>query len=236
MTIGFASGNFYKILSEESIFSFKNIKNLKAGGLANAIELHCPSEKIVDSLIKKENMDLSSFFYVSFHVPNIADKKREELRSLLDKLREVKEKYNVKNFVFHVERGVMWDVLNEYLDLSISIENMDDEKREGKSIEDIREILSEYPFNLTLDLQHCFTNNSSMKLAIDFQDEFKDRIAEYHISGFKKGEPHYPLFKTKQDIIIKSLLYKNTPIIIESAFESLGEEKKELNYILKKIQ
>lgn len=237
MIIGFATGNFYKLIQEEKYsFSSLNINYFKADGLANAIELHCPNEEIIDYLIQKEDLDLSSFLYISVHAPSLIDKKEDVIKRILDKMRNLKEKYKIKNFVFHTEKDVEWSIFADYQDLPISIENMDNEKDVGKNIKDIEKILKEHPFSLTLDLQHCFTNDESMKLAIYFQKMFKERIVEYHLSGFEEEFLHYPLFKTNQDIIIESLLYKDIPIIIESCFEKRGEEIKELKYITEKMK
>ncbi len=232
MIIGFATGNFYKLIREEKdAFSSLNINRLKAGGFANAVELHCPNEEMIDYLIQKKDLDLSSFPYISVHAPSLINNREGVVRRVLNKLRDLKEKYKIKNFVFHVEKGVDWSIFSYYLDLPVSIENMDNEKDVGKNIEDIEMILKNHPFNLTLDLQHCFTNDRSMKLAIDLQEIFGERITEYHISGFEKEILHYPLFETNQNIIIESLLYEDIPIIIESCFKERGEEIKELRYI-----
>jgi hypothetical protein len=234
MIIGFATGNFYELTEkEEDSFSSLNINCFKAGELANAIELHCPNEEIVDYLLQKEDLDLSSFSYISVHAPSLADKKEEGVKMILNKLRDLKERYKIENFVFHIEKKVDWSIFSEYLDLPVSIENMDNEKNTGKNIKDIEKILKNYPFNLTLDLQHCFTNDRSMKLAMDIQKIFKEKIVEYHVSGFEEEVLHYPLFKTNQNIIIESLLYKDIPIIIESCFKKRGEEVKEIRYIEK---
>jgi hypothetical protein len=237
MIIGFATGNFYELIEkEEDSFSSLNINHFKASGLTNAIELHCPNEEIIDHLLQKEDLELSSFSYISVHVPSLINNKKEELKRILNKLRGLKEKYKIKNFVFHIEKEIDWSIFSDYLDLPVSIENMDNEKDSGKNIEDIEKILKNYPFNLTLDLQHCFTNDRSMKLAIDIQENFKERITEYHISGFEEEVLHYPLFKTNQNIIIESLLHKDIPIIIESCFKERGEEIKEIRYIVETIK
>jgi hypothetical protein len=75
-----------------------------------------------------------------------------------------------------------------------------------------------------------------MQTAMEFQGLYKDRIVEYHISGHDEEKLHWPLFKTKQDIIIRSLLYPEIPIIIESEFENYDEAGKELNYIKSRME
>ncbi len=233
MTIGFASGNFSNLpLDLVRRLSTDYIDFFKAEGLARAIEIHCPDEKTIDTLLKK-NVDLSFFKFVSIHAPEMDCVKEAESEKILSKLRILKEKYGAKNIIFHPKETTNWNIFNRYFDLPISIENMDNFKKFGKTNKEISSVLKKYPFGLTLDLQHCFSNDSSMKIAMDFQNKFKDRIIEYHLSGLGKDVLHYPLFKTKQDIIINSLIYKKTPIIIESVFNCNKDHKKELEYILK---
>ena len=236
MIIGFSNGDFYRLFQNElERFSKKYINLYKANNLANAIELNCLNEGYIDYIILSNNLDLSYFKYISLHAPNLLYQKNDVSNRILSKLVEVYKKYSIKNIVIHVDMVKDWDIFSNYSMLPISIENMDDRKDFGKSIADIKSILEKYNFNLTLDLQHCFVNDSTMKLAFEFQKLFNKRIVEYHISGFEKDLSHYPLFKSSQDEIIYSLQFKNLPIIIESTFDKIGEHKKELLYIKQKL-
>ena len=235
MTIGFSNGDFYKLFSKETQrFSKKYIKYYASDKLANAIELNCYNETLIDFLLYSKNIDLRNFNFISLHAPDLYKLNKTNLNKILKKLDKISLKYKINNFVFHINNSnEPWESLKKYKNINASIENMDNDKDFGKTINNMKNIIKKYGFNVTLDLQHCFTNDKSMKLAIDFQKKFKHKISEYHISGFKEKILHYSLFKTKQNIIIDSLLYKNIPIIIESAFIKIGEEKKEINYILK---
>lgn len=232
MTIGFGNGNFYRLYQDDlDRFSDYYIDLFKAGGLAKVIELHCPTLRHFDHLINSQNAGLMHFEYISLHAPVYAYQKDEKSHVLLSKLNIVCEKYKIKNLVFHVDQVKDWAVFADYQTLPVSIENMDDRKSFGRSLEDIRSILDKYAFNLTLDLQHCFVNDPTLHLAEQFQDLYRDRIVEYHISGYEKNFLHYPLFKTRQDEIIDSLKYADKPIIIESTFDKIGEHESELKYI-----
>ncbi len=189
------------------------------------------NEEYIDHLLLADNIDLSYFKYISLHAPDYQYEKNSISNRILSKLVKVHKKHNLQNIVFHVDKVKDWDVFLDYKMLPISIENMDDNKEFGRSIDDIRSILEKYDFNLTLDLQHCFVNDRAMKLAIEFQELYKARIVEYHISGHGEGFLHYPLFKTLQNEIIYSIKLKNVPIIIESTFDKIGEQEKELEYI-----
>lgn len=76
-----------------------------------------------------------------------------------------------------------------------------------------------------------------MFLADNLILEFRDRIREIHLSGYKIF--HEPLHQTGQVEIIKACKEINVPIIIESTFEaSDGIEgiKKEFDYIIKGLK
>lgn len=236
MTIGFSNGSFYRIeIDPRDRFTQEYINRLRAKGEANAIELHCINEEAINVLIEDKDTSLSGFEFISLHTPSVAYAKNEKSRKILDKMRVLVGKYKINNLVFHTDTVLDWGVFDEYKDLPISIENMDDRKKSGKSVEDVRAILEKHDFGLTLDLQHCFVNDESLQLALDFQEEFGDRIVEYHISGFNENFLHYSLFKTKKDQIISALLKKDLPIIIESTFDEFGEEIKELEYIKQRL-
>ncbi len=236
MTIGFGNGDFYRLHHHDwNRFSDEYLELYTAGGLAKALEFHCRSEQDLDYLIRATDLNLTPFDYISLHAPAHAYQKDENSRSLLDKLSLIAQKYSLKNIVFHVDLVRDWDVFLDYKLLPISIENMDDRKTSGRSLEDIKAILDKYDFNLTLDLQHCFVNDRSLRLAEQFQDEYPSKIVEYHLSGYDESLLHYPLFKTKQDQIINCLRYTDKPIIIESTFDKIGEHESELEYITQRL-
>jgi len=230
MIIGLSSGNFYRVSAEIKHKVSSGDLSFWKKNYGDIVEIHLSKEKDIDDFLNKD-IDFSCFNLVSIHAPRISGKKEDDLYRLLTKLRFLKEKYGIYNFVFHVEKETNWELLAKFKDISISIENMDNDKNTGKSLQKVGEIISRYNFNLTLDLQHCYTNDKSMSLACDFHKEFKNKIIEYHISGFCPKFKHYPLFKTKQDRIIKALEMKNIPMVIESTFDKESDAKKEIDYI-----
>ncbi len=236
MNIGFSNGNLWRLNSyENERFEDVFVKFFSIDEV-NAIELHCSNEQMIDYLLENQCRAIQSFEFISIHAPSLLYNNNEQAHRILYKIELVCKKYNVYNVVFHTDKILDWDIIAQYHDIPVSIENMDDRKIFGKTLSDVKSILDKYDFGLTLDLQHCFVNDKTMKLAIDFQTVFKERIVEYHISGFKNEVLHYSLFKTRQDIIIDSLLYKNKPIIIESEFEIIGEQITELAYILHRFK
>ena len=110
---------------------------------------------------------------------------------------------------------------------------MDNRKESHKNPTDFDEIFSQDKnYKLVLDINHIYTNDSSMKLADIFYKKFGDRISQLHVSGYI--DYHNPLFETKQMNIIKAIQDFNIPMIIESVL-SVEDLEKERNYILQAI-
>lgn len=235
MIIGFSSGDFHKLCSDfKERLSHNFIDNFKANNKANAIEIHCKNNEQINNLIE-ENFDLTYFEYISIHMPKITYTSDKNTYKLLDRIKLITKKYDIKNIVFHADNVLDWSIFDQYKTLPISIENMDDRKDFWKSIEDLEPILNRYNLNLTLDLQHCFVNDNTLKLARDFHNTFRNKIVEYHISWFEQDNLHYTLFRTGQDEIINSLELKNTPIIIESWLDEIWDSQKEFEYIISRL-
>jgi endonuclease IV len=237
MYIGFNNGIFYRLYKQSNDrFTADYINTFQANGKTNNLELHCINQEEIDYLIDTDNIDLSNFSHLSLHAPNHHYADDELSHTILTKISKACKKYPIKNIVFHPDKVQDRTVFNTYKDLPLSIENMDNLKKSYKSLEDIESILTKYDFFwFTLDLQHCFTNDPSEKLAKDFQDKCKDRIVEYHISGYAQPYLHHPLYQTEQKNIIQSLQYPNIPIIIESTMDNVDELEKEIDYITKHI-
>jgi len=179
-----------------------------------------------------ENILKNNFQYCSIHTPAYAYQHDEMSYKILDFIDTLCKTLPIHNIVLHPDTVVDWSVFLKYKHLPISIENMDDRKKSHKSVEDLQKVFDAYPhFKFILDLQHCFVNDPSMQLAKDFHQAFGDRLVEYHISGYDPKLLHYPLFKTKQDGIIKAVERKDLPMIIESTFDEADWLQREIEYI-----
>ena len=134
--------------------------------------------------------------------------------------------------VFHPDTVEDFSVF-ENLGFNIGFENMDNRKKSCKSVDDIESVmLRNNDFKFILDLNHCYTNDSSMKLALEFYERLGNRISQIHLSGFR--ELHDPLFETEQLEIIRSIQSFDVPIIVESLVnpETIVLER---DYILQNI-
>lgn len=174
----------------------------------------------------------NNFPHCSLHAPEHRYQDDESSHRILQSIDNVCSELSIKNVVVHPDTVADRSVFKQYSHIPFSIENMDDRKKTCRSVEDIQKILEEHPYMwFTLDLQHCFTNDPTMQLAKDFHRILWHKIVEYHLSWYHPELLHYPLFKTHQDEIIKSLEYRDIPITIESTFDEQDELAKEMAYI-----
>ncbi len=136
----------------------------------------------------------------------------------------------------HPHTMITWSWLRSYFGTKTSFENMDWRKPFAKTPEDMAKVFTNFPdARWTYDLNHVFTNDSSMKLSKDFYTTLGN-LGHYHISGFKDDHlPHTKLFETRQDSIITSV-EDERPIIIESfGIEDIHEFKKEYDYVTARL-
>lgn len=190
----------------------------------NALELNCSIEKF-ELMDKLEQDDLEPFKFVTFHLPpGISQKNLESLA----RVQHFHNKLRFNVVVVHPDIVKDWNILKPF-NLPISVENMDECKKIGRTLKSMKEILFKNDYKVTLDINHCYCNDPTLKLADDLFNEFKDRISHFHLSGYEKR--HEPLTRTKQTEFIDFVKDKDKPIIIESVCADLAEAKEEFNFI-----
>jgi len=217
--IGFSTGFLWRTYSRASKTVIEICKNMGC----NAIALHCPVEEfyLMDEL---EQGDLKDFDFVAFHLPC-----GTENLGTLDTIQGFHDKLRFDAVTIHPNEIRNWNDLKSY-NMPFSIENMDNRKTIGRTLESMKEIMSKGDYKMTLDINHCYVNDPTLKLAEDLWDEFKDRISHFHLSGYK--ERHDPLVATNQTKFIDFVKDKDRPIIIESVCKDKDQAKKEFNFIV----
>ncbi|MBD3362288.1 hypothetical protein GF362_01055 [Candidatus Dojkabacteria bacterium] len=237
MITGFSTGTFHKN---------PNVKNKNSNEILNlflkhsfqAVEICCLDCKELFEINTLNNSLLKRFSYKSLHAPalDFVYEDNKTTLSILNKVRDLHCKYDFNLIVFHPDRIKNISILNSYNDLPIAFENMNSRKKTGKTFSQLQKTFSNNNYRMVLDLQHAYSNDTSMKLASDLYKQFKPRIAEIHISGQTHipGQ-HTPLFKSKQVKIIKSIPNLKIPIIIESPVNNRIQIQKEYNYITENI-
>lgn len=240
MFLGFSNGAFYPLGNNDlERFLDKETDLFKVSGKANALELH-PRDLDVLKILKKENsFEKFRFFeFISLHAPFFNYEKNESSRKILDLIREITKILPIKNIVFHPNWVKDWEVFLEYQDLPLSLENMDSKEKLGGLPVHFEEIFKNYPFlKFTMDLQHCYCVDPTLKIVDEFYKLFSDRLVEYHLSSFDEKTIHSALFKyPEQSVIINSIPDKNIPIILESCFTAFDEAAREFDYVYKLLQ
>ncbi len=228
MLLGFSSGCLWKThnrLAKETFDIFKS-----AG--SNAIEIMCFDMADAPLLKNIPLEDLRGFEHVSLHAPIFANVSDEELGEILHQIEIAHQKIGFAYVVVHPDTISNWDVFAKF-SIPFAIENMDNLKTSCKSVADLEKIFQQIDVKMVLDVNHCFANDPTMKLAGEFMEAFRDRIVGFHLSGFETF--HDPLYKTQQQGILDAIFDKKLPIIIESVCDSIEEINNEYLYIKNKL-
>lgn len=182
-----------------------------------------PIEQIDHSLLKK-------FSWVTIHAPakNLPYGDNEETKKLFASLENFHKQTPLNLVVFHPDAIGDLSVL-ESLTVPVGIENMDRRKQGFQTVEQLKPVFDQYPnWGMVLDVNHCYSLDTSMQLAEDLKAQFPPKIKQVHLSGYT--ELHDPLYNADQDIILDAVPAE-TPIIIESTVLNLDDIKKEFEYI-----
>lgn len=225
MLLGFSTGCLHKThntLAKETLLIFREMG-------CNAIEIMWRDAE--DDLMKILELDdefWKQFKHISLHTPAFDAYSDVKIAELLETIAKVHEKINFQMVVIHPYEAMNWDIFRQ-VDLPFAIENMDWRKDFGKYADSLKDIFSKFDVSMALDLNHCYTNDPSMKLSEELANTFGDRIKEIYLSGF--GTYHDPIYKTKQKEILEAIPGNNFPIIIESVCETIEDVKNEFEYV-----
>ncbi len=203
----------------------EHVARIKAIG-CNAIEFSCNNVERLDGLATIQGSDVEGFKYVALHAPALKFVYRNDVltKAVLNALQEAHRRLKFRCVVLHPDRVEDWEVLKKF-ELPYAIENMDNRKEVGKTVEDMEAIFSEHDYPMVLDINHCFVNDQSLELAKKLYTRFQDRIIELQVSGYESM--HDPLFRTQQWEILQAVPNKKLPIIIESQVTDENELKQE---------
>jgi hypothetical protein len=224
MIIGFSSGCLYK--THDSLDP-KTINIFRAKG-CNAIEIMIHKISDIEKFQKLKPSDIKGFEYISIHAPIYKGEGIDEYISVLMAIEKLHTKIHFDSVVIHPDMFDDFSFLKK-INLPFAIENMDNRKMTCRDVASLQNVFNKTDISMVLDVNHCFSNDTSMKLADDLVKAFTLRIKEIHLSGLDTF--HDPLFKTKQDFIIDAIPDADLPIIIESGLESVEEIGIELDYI-----
>jgi sugar phosphate isomerase/epimerase len=225
MILGLSTGILVDTLEIKEILSFYK----KIG--CKAIELSPNHLPYIDK------SSLEGFSYISTHArTDLIYSDNEETHQALKLLEKKHREIGFKCIVLHPSVVKDWKVFAKYK-LPWVIENMDNINGVGITPEQILAYIKITNFNVVLDLNHCYTNDSTMELADKFYKILNNKIVELHMSGYKDSTNqgrHLPLHITKQAEILGKV--KDIPIIIEIDSGTKESSEKEFNYLKKVLR
>ena len=159
-------------------------------GRVDAIELSALRFEELQPLVERLSaLDLRGFRFVSFHAPSRFPREAEDW--VLQKLVEVAE----RGLPIIVHPDAPFDVAKwRQLGRWLTIENMDLRKTTGRFVAELRSIFSQLPeAKLCLDLAHSRQTDPTMTECFRILHEFRDRLAELHVSEVDARGRHAPL-------------------------------------------
>ncbi|MFA4930807.1 MAG: hypothetical protein WC570_03030 [Patescibacteria group bacterium] len=221
--IGFSHGVLHQVLEVYSAKAINTYKSCSTSVLEICINKVDEVKKLniipplVDNVRRK-----------SIHLPSDTIYRNDETtKKLLQEIISFYHTIGSELILVHPDLVKDWRVFDSY-PANWAIENMDNQKQSYKTSTEIENFFTQHPnWKFVLDLNHCFSNDDTMKLADELIKKCQNQIAEIHLSG----HTHEPVFKTKQNIILDYCQKLAVPIVIESTFNNINEVKKEYEYI-----
>ncbi|MBI1866673.1 MAG: hypothetical protein HYS02_02820 [Candidatus Staskawiczbacteria bacterium] len=225
--IGFSTGALYKYFTVKESLNFLQKSEYRVVEL-NFINIENIKKGLLDEITK---CDIENFEYVSLHAPVFPYGRTKDTEFIFDKIQKLNKIRELDIVIFHPNTVQDFNVFKN-TPFPVAFENMDCRKKYFKIPEEIISVLSDEKFKIILDVNHVYTNDNTMRLASYFYEKLGNKIVQTHLSGYE--DHHDALYKTKQNIIIKSIQNPLCPIIIESVI-SPDETEKEMDYIIKQL-
>ncbi|MEM8947493.1 MAG: TIM barrel protein [Planctomycetota bacterium] len=172
----------------------------------------------VTTAIESMPSDFHDVEHISFHAPsNIPDGKEAEVVETL--MNRVPESWAIVVHPDVIEDFALW----KRLDSRLCIENMDQRKKTGRTLPELKEIFKKVPnARFCFDIGHCHQVDPTMTESIRLLVEFRDRLALAHVSEVDYRSHHVPVtyatFSAFQ--YVSEFLRESCPLVIESVMFS----------------
>ncbi|HEX2833198.1 MAG TPA: hypothetical protein VHW00_09295 [Thermoanaerobaculia bacterium] len=168
-------------------------------------------------------LELRRFPYVSVHAPSRLQTLAEE--DVFAMLLRLPEAWPVIAHADLLHTPSLWQALGARL----CIENMDDRKTTGRTVEELRTLFALYPdASFCLDLGHARQIDPTMTSALRMLREFGARLRQVHVSDVGTRGEHLPLgvMARRAFTHVAHRIPERCPLIIESviAAEAIGGE------------
>ncbi|HST24919.1 MAG TPA: hypothetical protein VLJ76_02925 [Gaiellaceae bacterium] len=182
------------------------------------VELTAIHERRLDDLVAFLNGGpdaLRPFERVSIHAPVLFETTLPEVIEKLDLLPP-------SDLVVHPD--VYADADLARLGSRVVVENMDVQKRFGRSLADLVSAFDAWPqAGFCLDVAHVLTNDPSLRLADELLAAFDDRLRQLHVSGIEPDGTHRTTTAADLDLYRPVLeRCRHVPWILEGVLEEPG--------------
>jgi hypothetical protein len=204
--LGFSTGSLrYSGMSlKEKVRLILTIQN-------DCIELNLRPGELENELLDQEFFDLLAQFKHRFiHGFRVEKLTTDIFRNVLELTRKVE----ISSVLFHPDWVEDFDWYNKVFGEKLSYENMDTTKQFGNTVQDMQEVFDNAPqAGWVFDVNHLYTVDPSMSIALEYYSALGERLQYYHLSGV--GVNHDFLYRSQEDIIVRALYNLDKPIIIE---------------------
>lgn len=190
----------------------------------NAVELSALRDHELPALVSAlPELDLAVFVYVSVHAPGKLQTLDEE--SVFELLFRLPESWPIVVHPEILRTPSLWRRLGTRL----CIENMDDRKSTGRTVDEVRVLFEEFPdAGFCLDLGHARQIDPTMASALRMLREFSGRLRQLHVSEVGARGEHLPIGATTR-LSYAEVAHRvpaDCPLIIESVIppEAMARE------------
>jgi hypothetical protein len=205
--IGFSTGALVK-------GDFRKGLELQRGYHLKAIELSALRERELPPLVEgMQSLDLSTFDYVSIHAPGIFHEMTEG--EVIEKFQDIPRAVSIVVHPNALANLPAWRVLGS----SVCIENMDQRKKTGRTVSELRPFFEALPdAGFCLDVGHAHQVDPTMGVAIELLIHYGHLLRHLHVSEVDHEGKHKPMTFVSRAAFekIEPLLPDSVPLIIES--------------------
>ena len=215
--IGFSTGALAKGDFVRGLELQRGIEQIDAVELSALRDVELPA--LVEAI---PLLDLNGFAYVSFHAPSRLQTLDEE--TVFDLLWHLPEAWPIVVHPEILRTPALWRRLGARL----CLENMDDRKTTGRTLQELGELFELFPdASFCLDLGHARQVDPTMASALLMLRAFGHRLRELHVSEVGPRGEHLPLGATTRLSFTRvgRHLPADCPLIIESVIAPEAMER-----------
>lgn len=213
--IGFSTGALAK---SDFVAGLRQQRGI--GGI-RAIELSALRDHELKPLVAAISyLDIAAFHYVSFHAPSTIGKTLSE-KGIFELLTSLPAHWPIIVHPELLSTPALWRRLGTRL----CIENMDNRKSTGRTVEELRQLFDVFPeATFCLDVGHAKQIDPTMTLAILMLRAFGHRLKQVHVSDVGARGEHLAVGVMARVAFSRIATYipATCPLIIESVIQPEG--------------